>query len=171
MELLRLIMRDYRVAFIAVLVASMASAGLGIGVIAFINARLVDTGADALAALPQFFGLICLLLAVSLASQLGLTTLGHRFVFDLRSRLVKRILDTDIERIERLGSARLLASLSADVRNVTIAFVRLPELVQGSILTLACVLYLGWLSWPMLVVTAAWIAATMVFGSWLVRRV
>lgn len=171
MELLRLIMRDYRVAFIAVLAGSMASAALGIGVIAFINARLVETGPDALSALPQFFGLVCLLLAVSLASQLGLTALGHRFVFDLRSRLVKRILDTDIERVERLGSARLLASLSADVRNVTIAFVRLPELVQGTILTLACVFYLGWLSWPMLMVTAAWIAATMAFGSWLVRRV
>ncbi|GAB3676847.1 multidrug ABC transporter permease/ATP-binding protein [Salinisphaera aquimarina] len=171
MELLRLIMRDYRAAFIAVLVGSLASAGLGIGVIAFINARLIETGPDALAALPLFFGLICLLLAVSLASQLGLTTLGHRFVFDLRSRLVKRILDTDIERIEHLGDARLLASLSADVRNVTIAFVRLPELVQGTILTLACVFYLGWLSPSILIVTAAWIAATMAFGSWLVRRV
>jgi len=171
MELLRLIMRDYRAAFIAVLIASMASAGLGISVIAFINARLIETGPGALAALPQFFGLICLLLAVSLASQLGLTTLGHRFVFDLRSQLVKRILDTDIERIEHLGDARLLASLSADVRNVTIAFVRLPELVQGTILTLACVFYLGWLSPSILVVTATWIAATMAFGSWLVRRV
>ncbi|MES1924764.1 multidrug ABC transporter permease/ATP-binding protein [Salinisphaera sp. T31B1] len=171
MELLRLIMRDYRAAFVTVLIASLVSAGLGIGVIAFINARLIEAGGNPLGALPAFFGLVVLLLAVSLGAQLGLTTLGHRFVFDLRSRLVKRILDTDIERVERLGSARLLAALSADVRNVTIAFVRLPELVQGTILTLACVIYLGWLSPSILVVTAAWIAATMAVGSWLVRRV
>jgi putative ATP-binding cassette transporter len=171
MELLRLIWRDYRAAFIAVLVGSMASAGLGIGVIAFINSRLIETGSGALSALPQFFGLIVLLLAISLASQLGLTTLGHRFVFDLRSRLVKQILDTDIERIERLGSARLLAALSSDVRNVTIAFVRLPELVQGSILTVASIAYLAWLSLPILLITAVWLAATMGFGAWLVRRV
>lgn len=166
-----MVLRDYRAAFAGVLAASVASAALGIGVIAFINQRLIETGGNPLAALPQFFGLVALLLAVSLAAQLGLTVLGHQFVFNLRSRLVKRILDTDIERIEALGSARLLASLSADIRNVTIAFVRLPELVQGSILTLASIAYLGWLSPPILAITALWIAFTMSVGSWLVRRV
>ncbi|MBO9468592.1 multidrug ABC transporter permease/ATP-binding protein [Endozoicomonas sp. G2_2] len=171
MALLRLILRDYRAAFIGVLVASVASAALGIGVIAFINQRLIETTANPLAAMPQFFGLILLLLAVSLVAQLGLTVLGHQFVFDLRSRLVKRIMDTDIERIDALGSAPLLASLSADIRNVTIAFVRLPELVQGTILTLASIGYLAWLSPQILVITAAWIGLTMAVGAWLVQRV
>ena len=171
MELLRLILRDYRAAFIGVLAASIASAALGIGVIAFINQRLIETAANPLAAMPQFFALIVLLLAVSLIAQLGLTVLGHQFVFDLRSRLVKRIMDTDIERIEALGSAPLLASLSADIRNVTIAFVRLPELVQGTILTLASIAYLAWLSPSILLVTAVWIGLTMAVGAWLVQRV
>ncbi|MAS09817.1 multidrug ABC transporter permease/ATP-binding protein [Salinisphaera sp.] len=171
MTLLRLILRDYRAAFIGVLMASVASAALGIGVIAFINQRLIETAANPLAAMPQFFGLILLLLAVSLVAQLGLTVLGHQFVFDLRSRLVKRIMDTDIERIDALGSAPLLASLSADIRNVTIAFVRLPELVQGTILTLASIGYLAWLSPQILVITAAWIGLTMAVGAWLVQRV
>lgn len=171
MELLRLILRDYRAAFIGVLAASVASAALGIGVIAFINQRLIETAAHPLAAMPQFFGLILLLLGVSLIAQLGLTVLGHRFVFDLRTRLVKRIMDTDIERIEALGSAPLLASLSADIRNVTIAFVRLPELVQGTILTVASIAYLAWLSPPILLVTAVWIGLTMAVGAWLVQRV
>ena len=171
MELLRLVMRDYRAPFIAVIAASIASAGLGIGVIAFINQRLIETGGNPLAALPQFFGLVALLLVVSLAAQLGLTILGHQFVFNLRSTLVKRIMDTDIEHLETLGSAPLLASLSADIRNVTFAFVRLPELVQGTILTLASIAYLGWLSPPILAVTAVWIGATMAVGVWLVRRV
>lgn len=171
MDLLRMILRDYRAAFIGVLVASIASAALGIGVIAFINQRLIETAANPLAAMPQFFGLIVLLLLVSLIAQLGLTVLGHQFVFDLRSRLVKRIMDTDIERIEALGSAPLLASLSADIRNVTIAFVRLPELVQGTILTVASIGYLGWLSPQILLVTAVWIGFTMAVGAWLVQRV
>lgn len=62
----------------------------------------------------------------------ALTTLGHHFVYRLRSEFIKRILDTHVERIEQLGSASLLAGLTSDVRNITIAFVRLPELVQGS---------------------------------------
>lgn len=171
MELLRLILREYRWSFIGVLVASIASAGLGIGVIAFINQRLIALNGDALSALPAFFGLILLLLGVSLMAQLGLTTLGHHFVYDLRSKLIKQVMDTDIERLETIGSGPLLASLSADIRNVMIAFVRLPELVQGTILTAGCVVYLGWLSLPILAITSIWIVLTMGVGSWLVRRV
>ncbi|RJS93476.1 multidrug ABC transporter permease/ATP-binding protein [Salinisphaera sp. Q1T1-3] len=171
MDLLRLVMREYRLAFSAVMLASLANAALGIGVIAFINQRLIERGDATLAALPEFFGLILLLLVVALGAQLGLTTLGHYFVYHLRARLVRRIMETDIARLETIGSAALLASLSADVRNVTIAFVRLPELVQGVVLTLASVVYLGWLSMPILLLAAIWIAATMAVGAWLVRRV
>lgn len=171
MDLIRLIVRDYRGPFAAVMLASLANAGLGVGVIAFINQRLIAHQDAALAALPEFFGLIVALLIIALAAQLGLTTLGHHFVFDLRSRLVKRILDTDIGRLEAIGSAALIASLSADIRNVTIAFVRLPELVQGLVLSVACAVYLGWLSAALLAVTAVWIAVTLGIGNWLVRRV
>ncbi|MBF3321122.1 hypothetical protein ISU69_18735, partial [Leptospira borgpetersenii serovar Hardjo-bovis] len=45
-------------------------------------------------------------------------------------------MDTPVGQIEKLGSATLLAGLASDVRNITVAFVRLPELVQGVILTL-----------------------------------
>ncbi|BBI75935.2 ABC transporter ATP-binding protein [Vreelandella aquamarina] len=120
---------------------------------------------------PQFLGLLALLLAVTLGTQLALTLLGHHFVFDLRSRLVKRILDTDIERLEQLGNATLLASLSSDVRNITIGFVRLPELVQGVVLTLASVAYLAWLSPQMVVITVLWMAFTMGVGWVLVSKV
>nr|WP_282103503.1 multidrug ABC transporter permease/ATP-binding protein [Halomonas getboli] len=169
--MLRVVFRHYRWPFLGVMLLSLASAGLGIGAIAFINRRLIDTVGDPTGVLPAFLGVVAALLVVTLGSQLALTTLGHHFVYGLRGRLVKQILDTDIERIERLGSAELLASLSSDIRNVTIAFVRLPELVQGVILTLGSALYLGWLSPGLLAVTAVWLAVTIAGGSWLVGRV
>ncbi|WP_110678369.1 multidrug ABC transporter permease/ATP-binding protein [Salinicola sp. RZ23] len=176
MELLRVVFRHYRWPFVGVMLLSLLSAVLGIGVIAFINHALIATEGSVgdsrvLTTLVPFIGLVALLLAVTLGSQLALTTLGHHFVYRLRERLIKRILDTDIERLEQLGSAHLLASLSSDIRNVTIAFVRLPELVQGVIITLASVAYLLWLSPPLLMVTAVWIAFTMLVGWWLVSRV
>jgi|TARA_R110002074_G_scaffold96289_2_gene209323 putative ATP-binding cassette transporter len=67
--------------------------------------------------LPTFFGLVLLLLVVTLAAQLSLTVLGHHFVYDLRGRLIKQILGTDIETLERIGSAGLLANVSIDIRN------------------------------------------------------
>ncbi|RAH38494.1 multidrug ABC transporter permease/ATP-binding protein [Halomonas sp. SL1] len=171
MELLRVVYRHYRWPFLGVMLLSLASAGLGIGAIAFINRRLIDTVGDPAGVLPAFLGVVVALLVVTLASQLALTILGHHFVHGLRGRLVKQILDTDVERLERLGSAELLASLSSDIRNVTIAFVRLPELIQGLVLTVGSALYLGWLSPGLLVVTAAWLAVTIAVSSWLVARV
>ncbi|MBD4784499.1 ABC transporter ATP-binding protein, partial [Escherichia coli] len=43
MELLVLVWRQYRWPFISVMALSLASAALGIGLIAFINQRLIET--------------------------------------------------------------------------------------------------------------------------------
>ncbi|HFI3596655.1 TPA: multidrug ABC transporter permease/ATP-binding protein [Escherichia coli] len=171
MELLVLVWRQYRWPFISVMALSLASAALGIGLIAFINQRLIETADTSLLVLPEFLGLLLLLMAVTLGSQLALTTLGHHFVYRLRSEFIKRILDTHVERIEQLGSASLLAGLTSDVRNITIAFVRLPELVQGIILTIGSAAYLWMLSGKMLLVTAIWMAVTIWGGFVLVARV
>lgn len=171
MELLLLVWRQYRWPFIAVMALSLLSAALGIGLIAYINMRLITVVDTSLSVLPEFLGLLLLLMAVTLGSQLALTVLGHHFVYRLRSEFIKRILDTQIERIEKLGSASLLAGLTSDVRNITIAFVRLPELVQGIILTFGSAAYLAWLSSKMLLVTAVWVAITIWVGFILVARV
>jgi cyclic peptide transporter len=171
MQLLLLVWRQYRWPFIAVMALSLLSAALGIGLIAFINMRLIESVDASLAVLPEFLGLLLLLMAVTLGSQLALTVLGHHFVYRLRSEFIKRILDTQIERVEKLGSAALLAGLTSDIRNITIAFVRLPELVQGIILTFGSAAYLFFLSGKMLVVTALWVALTIWGGFVLVARV
>lgn len=171
MQLLLLVWRQYRWPFIAVMALSLASAALGIGLIAFINVRLIEMVDTSLSVLPEFLGLLLLLMAVTLGSQLALTALGHHFVFRLRSEFIKRILDTQVERVEQLGSASLLAGLTSDVRAITIAFVRLPELVQGIILTFGSAAYLAWLSSKMLAVTALWIVITIWGGFMLVSRV
>lgn len=171
MELLLVVWRQYRWPFIAVMALSLVSAALGIGLIAFINLRLIETVDNTLMVLPEFLGLLLLLMVVTLGSQLALTTLGHHFVYRLRGEFIKRILDTPIERIEKVGSASLLAGLTSDVRNITIAFVRLPELVQGIILSFGCAAYLAWLSSKMLLVTTLWLAITIWGGFVLVSRV
>ena len=171
MELLLLVWRQYRWPFIGVIALSLLSAALGIGLIAFINVHLIETVDTTLAVLPEFLGLLLLLMAVTLGSQLALTTLGHHFVYRLRREFIKRILDTQVERVEKLGSASLLAGLTSDIRAITIAFVRLPELVQGIILTVGSAAYLAMLSTKMLLITALWMALTIWGGFMLVARV
>ncbi len=154
MELLHVVYKQYRWPFIAVIVLSLLSAALGIGLIAFINRELIVNINASLTVLPEFLLLLVILMAVTLASQLALTQLGHHFVYRLRGEFIKRILDTRVERIEQIGNAQLLAGLTSDVRAITIAFVRLPELIQGVILTLGSAAWLAWLSPKMLLITS-----------------
>ncbi len=171
MKLLRLLFRENRLPLLGVLLLSLGSALLSVGVIAFVNLRLIAGGEAMGGALLQFAGLLILLLACASAAQMALHTLGHRFVYRMRRNLVKRVLDTDIERLEQIGGARILASLSSDIRNITIAFVYLPELVYGLILSLAAFAYLAWLSPSLFGVTLAWLGFTLSVGWLFVGRV
>ncbi|MEG3112497.1 MULTISPECIES: multidrug ABC transporter permease/ATP-binding protein [Pantoea] len=171
MTLLNVVFRQFRWPFIGVIFLTLLSAVLGIGMIAFINREMIVAINTSFSVLPQFLFQLLLLMAVTLASQLALTLLGHQFVWRMRGQFIKRILDTHVERIEQIGNAQLLAGLTSDVRAITIAFVRLPELIQGIIITLGSAFYLAWLSPKMLLVTSVWLAITLIGGWLLVSRV
>lgn len=171
MDLLFVVYRQYRWPFIAITLLSLLSAVSGIAVIAFINQNLIESVSEPYFVLGQLFGFILLLLIITLGSQLALTILGHHFVYQLRGRLVKQILRTDVAKINSITHSKLLASLSSDIGQITIAFVRLPELIQGIILTTGAAFYLGWLSASILLITALWLTITILLGWLLVNRV
>ena len=131
MTLLGLLFSGRKAAFVAVVVFSVLSALLSVAVLAFIGQRMLSAQADLGLVLLQFSGLLAALLAAATIAQVTLHKLGHRMVYGLRRDLVRRVLATDIEQLEKVGGAPLLAALSTDVRNLTIAFVHLPELVGG----------------------------------------
>ncbi|MEZ3499232.1 multidrug ABC transporter permease/ATP-binding protein [Pantoea sp. KPR_PJ] len=171
MALLNVVFRQFRWPFIGVILLTLLSAVLGIAMIAYINSEMISAINSSFAVLPGFLLQLVLLMAVTLAAQLALTLLGHQFVWRLRGEFIKRILDTRVERLEQIGNAQLLAGLTSDIRAITIAFVRLPELIQGVIITLGSAIYLAWLSPEMLLVSSLWMAVTLVGGWLLVSRV
>ncbi|MFW2176942.1 MULTISPECIES: multidrug ABC transporter permease/ATP-binding protein [unclassified Moraxella] len=174
MSLITLIWQQHRFAFIKVILLNLLNALVNVAIIAFINRYLIAKVSESSGSW-QILGIFLLaivgLLTTTFISQLALTKLGHRFVFELRSQLIKRILDTSIAQVEKIGSAKLLASLSTDIQSITVAFVRLPELVQGVIICVATAVYLGFLSVPMLLVVIGCIAVTVLISSQLVRHV
>lgn len=181
----QLLWRQHRKSLLIVVTLNLLTAAVGIGVIAFINRYFLNGGAashDFIAATgaqgvgiwgytAAFCGLIVLQLLTTFVSQFALTKLGHRFVYELRSQLLKRILDTNHAKLEQVGSAKLLASLSDDILTITTAFVRLPQLVQGVVLSLAAVLYLAWMSVPLTLVVVVWLVFTITIGTLMVNKV
>lgn len=171
MKLLRLLFAERRWSFAGVILLSLLSALLSVGVIAFVNQHMLQAGDDVSGLLLHFTVLLLLLLITATAARTALHILGHHFVYRLRLNLVKRVLDTDIEQLEALNGSRIIAALSTDIRNVTIAFVHLPELIYGLALSLAALVYLAALSLPLFTTTALWLGVMLLVGWQLVGRV
>ncbi|MGP5404492.1 multidrug ABC transporter permease/ATP-binding protein [Psychrobacter celer] len=173
-SLYHMVWAHYRLPFLKVVLLNLLNAAVSVGIIAYINHTFISQSVfSALSwqSLGQFSLLVLLLLTTTFLAQYALTRLGHRFVYELRKKLVKQIIDTSVPQIDNLGSARLLASLSSDIQSITTAFVRMPELVQGVILSVGVGLYLGWLSLPLLLIVMCWIVMTIWISTILVKHV
>ncbi len=79
MELLVLVWRQYRWPFISVMALSLASAALGIGLIAFINQRLIETADTSLLVL-----LVSWIITAVDGSHSRIATGAHHFGASLR---------------------------------------------------------------------------------------
>ncbi|MGO1282257.1 MAG: multidrug ABC transporter permease/ATP-binding protein [Psychrobacter sp.] len=173
-SLYHMIWAHYRLPFLKVILLNLINAAVSVGIIAYINHTFISQPVFdtlSLLSLGYFSALVVLLLITTFLSQYALTCLGHKFVYELRTKLVKQIIDTHVPQIDHLGSARLLASLSSDIQSITVAFVRMPELVQGIILSVGVALYLGWLSLPLLFIIMFWIVMTIWISTILVKHV
>jgi len=169
MNLIRLLYSRFRLALLLVFTFSIASAGLAVRVIVYTNDHMLHPQHDLTSTLLEFAGLLAAVFVIGTASQICMTMLGHRLVYQLRRTMVKRILDTDLERLEQLGPARLLASLNSDTSHLTSAFISLPSAVYGLVLNLGGFAYLAWLSRPLFAAISAWMLLTIVVG-WLLMR-
>lgn len=132
------------------LLGSLASAGAGIALLNEINQLIAGTQAMDAGQSGLYVGLLLVLFACGFASQALLTALGHRVVYELRLQLVKRLLDTPIEQLEKIGTPALYATLSKDVESIGQAFNRLPFVLYNGILMFGGCVYLAWLSWQLL---------------------
>lgn len=154
-----------------VILLSLTSALLTVGVIAFIQYRLLNQANLTSSVLWQFVALLFVLLVTTSVAQIALHKLGHQFVYRKRCQMIKKLINTDIEQIESIGSARLLASLSTDIRNLTFAFVHLPELIYGAVLCLIALCYLAFLSLPLFAVSVLLLSLTSILGFGLVNKI
>jgi putative ATP-binding cassette transporter len=154
-----------------VVLLSIASALLTLGVIAFIQYKLLNANNLTPNVMWQFLLLLVVLLAIATWAQIALHKLGHQFVYLKRCQLIKQLINTDIEQVDNIGSARLLASLSTDIRNVTVGFVHLPQLIYGVVLSTTAMGYLALLSIPLFGISLLILSLTGLIGFSLVSKI
>ena len=171
MMLLKELLHDARWRIFLAVLCSALSAASSIGLIGYIN-RSLEQGLDDLSqGLALFTGLLLLLFVSGTLAQWLLVQIGHRLVYQLRLRLVGKVLGTALERIERLGSPRIYNALTKDVTTVATAFKQLPISLYNGLLLLAGLAYMAWLSLPFFALTLVVIAFGVLLDVLLGRKV
>jgi putative ATP-binding cassette transporter len=159
MELLSLLLSSSRRAVVAAALAGVLSGVASTGLIAFIHAA-VSRSQSPTAILVWGFAALCAgKFITAVVSELLLIRLSQRASFDLRVHLSRRIAATPLRRLEELGAHRLLASFTDDVLSITNGFILIPILIVNLAIVVGCLIYLGWLSWIVLLVLAVGMAA------------
>ncbi len=117
-----------------------------------------------------FIGLAIVALVTSIISQVMLIRLSQNAVLQLRMRLSRQILSSELSHLERLGSPRLLATLTEDVQAVADGVYQMPFLFMNLAIVLGCVVYITWLSWIVLVMVAGLAVVAIASCKWLLNR-
>jgi putative pyoverdin transport system ATP-binding/permease protein len=137
---------------VAAAIGGLASTGL----VALINAALHEGARSEL--LAAFAGLCVLVPVARFASSWLLVHQIQDVVYNLRLELSRRILASPLRRLEEVGAARLLATLTEDVDAITNAMSSLPLLSLHLAVIAGCLAYLAYLSPKLLLVVIAFVA-------------
>jgi putative ATP-binding cassette transporter len=155
--------REIEVSHSMIVLALVAGLLSGVGytvLVGLVNAALTDRSVS-----PLLLGFIALGVVVSAARLLsqGLFDLaGTKATFSVRLQLCRRILANPLRKLEEIGPHRLLATLSEDVTEISNALLQVPRLIMNLVIVLACLVYLGWVSWPLLLATLGFMVVGVV---------
>lgn len=149
MKTIKFLLGNARSVFIFAVIAGIISGVSNAGLLALITATLGNSGRTT--TLAWAFVALCVVAPLTrIASEMILIHLGQKAIFDLRMRLSRSILGVPLRQLEELGAHRLTAALTEDVMAVSGAIVFIPILCINIAVVVGCLIYLGWLSWSVL---------------------
>ncbi|WP_233420799.1 cyclic peptide export ABC transporter [Xenorhabdus nematophila] len=82
-----------------------------------------------------------------------MTKLSIKIIFEVRSTLVKRILNTPYAILDRIGGHKVQASLTSDVSDISRAISTMPQFIYHVITVIACFGFLAFKSIELFIVT------------------
>jgi putative ATP-binding cassette transporter len=151
MQLFLFLLRSSKKTFILAVVFGIISGVANVMILPLIRPALRGTEGSAGLLMLQFFGLCLLLVLCQITSQTMLINLSRSAVAKLSMHLCRRILSAPLRHLEEIGSARLLATLTADVPAISQGLNGVPMLFTNVTIVVGVLIYLGYVS-----VTALW---------------
>jgi putative ATP-binding cassette transporter len=138
------------VAIVAV-VAGLFGGACSAALIALVNTALNDPGQSRSFIAVCFFGLVIGRTTANAAARLLLNHFSQQALSDLCRNLSRRVLETPLRQLERVGIPRILATLTHDISVIGWAAQNIPSLAMNVAVIVGVATYLGWLSWPSLI--------------------
>ena len=143
---------------IVLAVATSFLAGIGYTMLIALIKRAVGDGllSSSRPSINWTFVALCLAIPFcGFASQMVLLYLTSQGAYELRIQLSRQILATPLRQLEKLGSHRLLATITQDIGSVIELVNILPQMLTQLAMMAGCVVYLSWLSWKLLLILLA----------------
>jgi putative ATP-binding cassette transporter len=150
MSLIASLARSARWLLPVALFTSLVSGFGNAALVALINQALGASSARLAELGVRFVALGLLVLAMRVLSQTLFSYLGQRTKATLRMRTIRRIAAASYAHLERCGAARPLGVLTQDLDTVVMFFISLPSIAMQGAVIAGCLIYLGMLSWPIL---------------------
>ncbi|MFB2937487.1 cyclic peptide export ABC transporter [Aerosakkonemataceae cyanobacterium BLCC-F154] len=153
------------------IVTGFLSGGSTAGLIALIGNAVSNNSHFSLAVLAWgFIGLVVVVLLTSIFSQVVLIKLAQDAVFQMQLQLSRQILASELSQLEKLGTPRLLATLTEDVQAISQAVFVLPLICINLAIVGGCLLYITWLSPQVLLMILVLLAIAISSTNWFFKK-
>ena len=135
------------------LVSGASSAGL----IVLVNTALHHADLSRSLLVAGFAGLVAIKVSSQGLARLLLNRFTQETLAGLCRDLSRKVLAAPLRHLEQMGIPRILATLTDDVAWLGWAAQNVPAVAMNGAVLLGSAAYLGWLSWPiLLVVSSSW---------------
>lgn len=153
------------------IVTGFLSGASSAGLIALIGNAVSNNGHSSSSVLAWgFVGLVVLVLLTSIFSQVVLIKLAQDAVFQMQLQLSRQILASELSQLEKLGTPRLLATLTEDVQAISQAVFSLPLICINLAIVGGCLLYITWLSPQVLLMILLLLAIAIYSSNWFFKK-
>jgi putative ATP-binding cassette transporter len=132
-------------------VTAMLSGACNAGLMALVTIALTSATKPGPALIWGFIALGLGKIITNFISQAMLASFSQGAVAELRRGLIRKILAVPLRHLEEIGTHRILVALTDDVFNITQALLAIPLVFVNLAILLGGGVYLGWLSWQILV--------------------
>jgi putative ATP-binding cassette transporter len=156
-RLISFLVQRSRVTVVVALVLGVLNGVSNVALLALFNIALRGERYSHSTIIWGFVGLCVFVPLTRFASEVILTRLAQNSLFDLEMRLSEQIAAAPLRHLEEIGPHRLLAVLTQDLPVLTGTLVIFPLLCINISVAIAGLVYLGWLSWIVLLATLGFI--------------